>query len=70
MGKSNKGGGGLSIYEKAAMNADPNSAPPNTGPAAPEEKDPGGDRQPCPCCGRKFNPEALVKHERICQKVF
>ena len=29
-----------------------------------------GNRDPCNTCGRKFNPETLVKHERICQKTF
>ena len=52
------------------MQADPFSAPPNTGPAAPEERDAAGDRHPCSSCGRKFVEEALVKHEKICQKVF
>ena len=66
MGKSNKGGG-LSIYERAAMNADPFSAPPNTGPAAPEERDAGGDRQPCQFCGRKFNETAAARHIPVCE---
>lgn len=26
--------------------------------------------KPCPSCNRKFNPEALNKHKKVCQKVF
>mmetsp|Transcript_18439 Transcript_18439/g.33227 ORF Transcript_18439/g.33227 Transcript_18439/m.33227 type:complete len:276 (-) Transcript_18439:1056-1883(-) len=29
-----------------------------------------GIRIPCPDCGRKFNEEAMVKHAKICKKVF
>ena len=61
------GKGGASIYEQAAMNANPYSAPPQEGPVG---GDPGGERIPCPDCGRKFNEAALVKHTRICKKVF
>lgn len=25
---------------------------------------------PCPSCGRSFNDEALLKHKKVCQKVF
>lgn len=28
------------------------------------------DLTPCPSCGRSFNKESLVKHKKICQKVF
>lgn len=39
-----------------------------------EQDDPygGGDeeRQECPTCGRKFVAEALMKHQKICKKVF
>jgi hypothetical protein len=59
-GMGGGGGGGMSIYEQAAMNASPN--------AVPDEQAPRDDgvREPCNTCGRKFNSEALVKHERIC----
>jgi hypothetical protein len=49
------------------MNANPYSAPPQD---EPDARDPGGERIPCPTCGRKFNEAALIKHERICKKVF
>jgi len=29
-----------------------------------------GTRIPCRQCGRKFNPEAVQKHEKVCKKVF
>ena len=29
-----------------------------------------GDRIECPTCGRKFIEEALMKHQKICKKVF
>ena len=29
-----------------------------------------GDRIECPTCGRKFAEEALMKHSKICKKVF
>jgi hypothetical protein len=61
------GGGGLSIYERAAMEATEDAVPNNAGEEA--ERD-DGNREPCPSCGRKFNTEALVKHQRICAKVF
>lgn len=68
MGNSFKGGagGGMSIYERAAMEADPNAIPNDVGQAPQDD----GIREPCSTCGRKFNSEALQKHERICQKVF
>jgi hypothetical protein len=28
------------------------------------------DLEECYSCGRKFNPKAMEKHEKICQKVF
>lgn len=28
------------------------------------------DLTPCPSCGRRFNKESLVKHKKVCQKVF
>lgn len=67
MGNSFKGGagGGMSIYERAAMEANPNAVP-NTEEAPRDD----GVREPCSTCGRKFNSEALMKHEKICQKVF
>lgn len=67
MGNSFKGGagGGMSIYERAAMEATPNAIP-NTEEAPRDD----GQREPCSTCGRKFNSEALAKHERICVKVF
>ena len=55
--------GGMSIYEKAAMQANPFSAP-----DAQEQDD--GSRVPCPTCGRNFREAALEKHEKICKKVF
>lgn len=72
MGNSLKGGagGGMSIYERAAMEADPNAIPTTTQPNAEEAPRDDGVREPCSTCGRKFNSEALMKHERICQKVF
>jgi len=47
----------LSLYEKAGEQDDPYG---------------GGDeeRQECPTCGRKFVAEALIKHQKICKKVF
>jgi hypothetical protein len=67
MGNSFKAGagGGMSIYERAAMEANPN-ANPNVEEAPRDD----GVREPCSSCGRKFNSAALAKHERICQKVF
>jgi hypothetical protein len=44
------------------MNANPNAMPDEQAPRD------DGNREPCNTCGRKFNSEALVKHERICQK--
>ncbi len=29
-----------------------------------------GERIECPTCGRKFIEEALMKHKKICKKVF
>lgn len=60
-GKANNG---LSIYELAAMQADPDSLPNNT------EVQDDGERIECSICGRKFNSNAIAKHEGICQKVF
>lgn len=62
------GGGGMSIYERAAMEAAPDAVPNNVPSEAAPRDD--GYREPCSSCGRKFNSEALAKHERICQKVF
>lgn len=28
------------------------------------------NRIECPTCGRKFNEEAIGKHQKICKKVF
>lgn len=64
-GAGGGGGGGMSIYEKAAMDANPNAVPNEE--EAPRDD---GTRDPCSTCGRKFNSEALIKHERICKKVF
>lgn len=63
--KASGGGGGMSIYEKAAMNENPNAMPNDE--QAPRDD---GVREPCNTCGRKFNSAALEKHEKICQKVF
>jgi hypothetical protein len=35
-----------------------------------EEEDDDGDRIECDGCGRKFKPESLQKHKKICKKVF
>jgi len=38
---------------------------------APEpDDDEDGDRVPCTTCGRKFREEALMKHTKVCKKVF
>ncbi len=29
-----------------------------------------GERIECPTCGRKFVEEALVRHQKVCKKVF
>lgn len=34
------------------------------------EEDDGEDRSPCGSCGRRFKEEALIKHEKVCKKVF
>lgn len=61
------GGGGLSIYEQAAMQASPDAVPNGV---APEQLRDDGERIPCSSCGRKFNSTAISKHEKICYKVF
>lgn len=33
-------------------------------------EDDGAERLECPTCGRKFKEEALMKHEKVCKKVF
>ena len=60
--------GGMSIYEKAAMQASKDDVPNNV----PEEliQQDNGYRVECRSCGRKFNETAIAKHEGICQKVF
>jgi hypothetical protein len=58
-----KAANGLSIYEQAAMQANPFSAPD-------EADQDDGQRVPCPTCGRNFREAALEKHEKICKKVF
>lgn len=40
------------------------------GQSDPEYAVEGQDRVPCSVCGRKFAPESIEKHERICQKAF
>lgn len=37
--------------------------------AEPEDDD-DGERIPCQTCGRQFREEALLKHQKICKKVF
>ena len=62
---SGKVQGGMSIYELAAMNADPDAVPDQA-----EAVQDTGERIECSTCGRKFNPTAISKHENICQRVF
>ena len=50
----------------AAMQATPDAIP--DGVQEMEQDD--GTRVECRSCGRKFKPEAVEKHEKICQKVF
>ena len=59
---------GLSIYEAAAMQAAPDALPNNV----PEElvREDDGTRVPCSICERKFHPDSIDKHERICNRVF
>ena len=40
------------------------------GGSGPAEYEDPGDLIPCGSCDRKFRPEALEKHSRICNKVF
>lgn len=35
----------------------------------PEEPVINTDLEPCTICGRKFNPQTLIKHGRICEKM-
>lgn len=58
--------GGLSIYELAAMQASPDSMPNNTDVPVEDEV----ERVACRSCGRQFSHQAIVKHEKVCQKVF
>jgi len=50
------------------MQASPDAIPNNVPEELVEEDD--GTRIECATCGRKFKPEAIEKHERICVKVF
>ncbi len=34
------------------------------------EDEDDGERIPCPTCGRQFREEPLLKHQKICKKVF
>ena len=59
---------GVSIYEAAAMQAAPDALPNNV----PEElvREDDGTRVPCSICDRKFHPDSIDKHEKICNRVF
>ena len=57
---------GLSIYELAAMQANPDAIPNN----ANDDDQDDGERVECRSCGRKFRSAAIGKHEGICKKVF
>lgn len=35
-----------------------------------EEEDDGSERVECDMCGRRFKPDSLQKHRKICKKVF
>lgn len=39
-------------------------------PQQPEEYGEVGELRECHTCGRKFNPQTLVKHSKVCEKVF
>ncbi len=49
----------MSLYENAGDDDDQN-----------DDGGGGEDRIECPTCGRKFIEEALVRHKKICKKVF
>ena len=58
----NAGKGGPSIYELAAMQAGANDVPDEAvGPDVDNTT-----RVECRSCGRKFNENAIMKHEKIC----
>ena len=62
--------GGLSIYELAARNAGADAVPE----AAPHQnvsnqvQNDDGNRVECHICERKFNPEVIDRHMKICAK--
>jgi hypothetical protein len=43
---------------------------PASGPPEEEEAEDNGERVECTSCGRKFRPDALEKHAKVCRKVF
>eukprot|EP00831_Metopus_contortus_P072150 TRINITY_DN65879_c0_g1_i2.p1 TRINITY_DN65879_c0_g1~~TRINITY_DN65879_c0_g1_i2.p1 ORF type:complete len:291 (-),score=44.35 TRINITY_DN65879_c0_g1_i2:144-1016(-) len=58
---------GHPISEKKPKMPEEEEKPIKAGMGVPEVSA-GGPTEECQYCGRKFNPETLVKHERVCQE--